>query len=77
MRQGRASRDVSEGGKREPRSHAMNPPGIAQYGIAKGDHVTDGGGTGYRGEPKHVGRGYSAPHDDGRKVHPSGSQGRR
>lgn len=76
MKQGRASRDVMESGKREPRPRAVIPSGVAQYGKAMGDHVTGQGATGYRGtNPFGGGRGYKAPgiKNDSKN---GGSQGR-
>lgn len=61
MRQGRASRDGSYGGKVEPKPHAYNPAGVAQIGVIVGSHVTSGPDSDYRGDPLHGGRGFKAP----------------
>jgi hypothetical protein len=76
MRQGRASRHVTEV-KVEPTPHSIVPAGVAQLGQAQGNHITDQGHTGYHGVNPNAGRGFKAPMDAGRQVHKSGSQGRR
>ena len=48
-------------GKTEPRAMAKNPGGVSQYGGAQGDHITNKSGTGYRGDPVRLGRGYEPP----------------
>lgn len=47
--------------KAEPRARAVNPGGVGQLGSAQGSHVTNKGGTGYRGEKLIAGAGYSPP----------------
>ena len=47
--------------KVEPRSRAQNPSAVAQLGEHVGDHVTNRGSTGYRGEPLVRGAGYNTP----------------
>jgi hypothetical protein len=76
MRQGRASRSGPGNRKIEPRPHAIHPGGVAQLGEHTGNHTTEHGATGYRGEEMHKGRGFKAPHDAGRTIHRGGSQGR-
>jgi hypothetical protein len=62
MKQGRASRDVDEGWKREPRPRAMNIDAVSQIGQAMGNHITERRGTadGYL-KNIYAGRGYTAP----------------
>lgn len=76
MRQGNSSR---EGGyrKREPVVRSINPGGVGQLGIVQGSHVTNQGGTGYRGDPFDLGRGFMAPRNKSQSNSNSGSQGRR
>lgn len=86
MKQGKASRDVSESYKRDPRANAMNPKGVSQIGTSLGDHVTDKSRTlRHVPEPLHAGRGFMSPlgargsagvGKGGRTLHPKGSQGR-
>ena len=47
--------------KTEPRPHARNPARVAQYGALVGDHVTNKGSTGYKGDPDFTRKGYSPP----------------
>jgi hypothetical protein len=63
--------------KVEPRAMAVNPKAVAQIGTALGNKATDVPGT-LRGgaEAMHKGRGFSAPHDEGRTIHHGGSQRR-
>jgi hypothetical protein len=61
MRQGRASRDVTEGQKMEPKSFSTNPGYVGQLGNKQGSHVTSHDDTSYRGDPFHIGRGFKAP----------------
>jgi hypothetical protein len=61
MKQGRASRDVRESYKVEPKPHIMNPGGVGQLGNSQGSHVTRGEDSDYRGDPLRGGRGYKAP----------------
>lgn len=65
-KQGHSDREVDRP-KVEPTAKAINPARVAQMGIA----------TAYPKDNPHLGRGFSAPHDAGRHVHPKGSQGRR
>lgn len=66
------------GRKREPVAHAMNPAGVAQIGSAMGNHATDVGKTLHGASTSmDAGRGFEAPKDSGRTVHPGGSQGRQ
>lgn len=74
MKQGRAVTSHS-GGKVEPRSKAINPGGVAQIGYAVGNHVMEGGETGYRGDSMHKGRGFKAPMNNSQSHH-CGSQGK-
>lgn len=78
MKQGRASRDVAEGGKREPRPYAINQHFPSQLGSAVDPKAA---------ERAHAGAGYKAPSvgpTDGmgqgpganREVKPHGGQGR-
>jgi len=47
--------------KVEPRAHAMNPGGVAQFGQSQGAHVTGKRESSYRGDPLRAGRGYQNP----------------
>jgi hypothetical protein len=47
--------------KAEPRPRAINPSAVHQIGNLQGDHVTNKGSTGYRGEELVRGQGYSPP----------------
>lgn len=87
MKQGRASRDVSESYKRDPRANAMNVKGVSQIGSAMGDHITGKGKVlNQVSQPLHAGRGFNSPLGargsagvgaGGRTIHAKGSQGRR
>lgn len=62
MKQGRASRDVMESTKVEPRSRAVNPGAAGQIGVALGNHVTDKRTSStYKGEELYPGKGFQAP----------------
>jgi hypothetical protein len=62
MKQGRASRDVDEGWKREPRPRAINIDAVSQIGQSMGNHVTDRRHS-VADYTKNIyaGRGYTAP----------------
>lgn len=77
MKQGHASREGKYGGKVEPSAKAINKNWVSQMGNSVGNHVTHKSEplSGVRADP-YKGRGYEAPHDAGRTVHRSGSQGR-
>jgi len=87
MKQGRASRDVNESWKRDPRANAMNVKGISQIGTSLGNHVTDKGKILKNiPQPLHAGRGFNSPigargsvgvGKGGRTIYGTGSQGRR
>ena len=87
MKQGRASRDVSESYKRDPHSHAINEKGVSQIGQNMGNHVTGKGRIMTSvPQPVHAGRGFTSPlgtrgtpgvGGGGRTIHKSGSQGSR
>jgi hypothetical protein len=47
--------------KVEPRPQAINPGGVAQLGNRVGDHTTNKGSSGYRGEKMSRGQGYATP----------------
>ena len=62
-RQGASRQSGSGGGARvverdahkaEPRSYAMSPEGVSQYGTAMGNHVSGGGGKGSGRRNEHV-----------------------
>lgn len=87
MKQGRASRDVSESYKRDPVARAMSTKGVSQIGQSMGNHI-----TGHKKvlnhviQPLHEGRGFNSPLGargtagvgaGGRTIHAKGSQGRR
>jgi len=85
MKQGRASRDVSESyAVTHPRTHAKVIAGVAQLGQRQGNHVTNRGSTGYGGVDMAAGKGYEPPKGPsqrsgvggGRDIHPAGSQRR-
>jgi len=76
MKQG-SGHNSNSGRKTEPRPMAINPAGVSQIGEALGNHATESGKKLDPQESMHAGRGFSAPKDDGRTVHHSGSQGRR
>ena len=48
-------------GKTEPIANKYRPQGVSQYGGMQGSHMTHGGDSNYRGEPKRGGRGYEPP----------------
>lgn len=75
MKQGRAPRRY-DGYKVEPRPRALIPAGVAEIGIAQGNHVTEQGETGYHGVGMHQGRGFKAPRNANQTTHKAGSQGR-
>lgn len=76
MKQGSASYTAADK-KREPTSTALSPGGVSQIGQAVGNHASDPGKTtNYTGDRVRIGAGYSAPMDDGRTTHHSGSQGK-
>ena len=75
MKQGRASRDVSESHHVDPKSRGINPGGVNMLGNMVGNHTTDHGTTSYKGEQLYRGRGYEAPRNKSQS-HGSGSQGR-
>lgn len=87
MKQGRASRDVSESYKRDPRANAMNVKGVSQIGQSMGDHITGKSKVLTNiPQPLHAGRGFNSPIGargsagvgaGGRTIHKTGSQGRR
>ncbi len=76
MKQGRASRDVSEGRARSPYSHADNVRAVSQIGQSLGNKATDHSKMINSIEPLSAGRGFSAPQPKSRQYH-QGSQGRR
>jgi hypothetical protein len=45
--------------KAEPRPRAINPSSVAQLGALVGDHVTNKGSTGYKGEELVRGKGFA------------------
>jgi len=75
MRQGKASRDVSESHKVEPKPNIYRPGGVGQLGNMQGSHVTGDRESDYRGEPLRGGRGYKAPSIKSQSHH-CGSQGK-
>lgn len=58
----------SEERKREPISHAVNPGGAAQIGIAQANRMAV--------IPLYAGHGYEAPVGGGTTIHENGSQGK-
>lgn len=66
MKQGRASSSGMASTKVEPKSHAYNPGGVSQIGVAIDPKAQ---------ETMHEGRGYHAP-KAGHTIHHRGSQGR-
>lgn len=86
MRQGRASRDVSESWKPKTDPHAISVKGVSQIGTSVGNHVT-GRSRILSGTQRSVdaGRGFYSPLGSpgtpgvggGRAIHRSGSQGKR
>jgi hypothetical protein len=85
VKQGRASRDVSESHKVEPKPKKVSEMAAAGLGEMRGSHATDGGDLPFKTEPLYLGRGYKAPGPSpdragpggGRTIYRSGSQGRR
>jgi hypothetical protein len=74
MRQGRATIMGRLDGKVEPKSTAVNPAGVANIGISKGNHAENKDlNSNYPSVD--AGRGYSAP-GVGTTVHNKGSQGK-
>jgi hypothetical protein len=68
---------MSNAKKVEPISHAMSVKGVSQIGTALGNKATDVPGTLPGGaKALNAGRGFSAPHDEGRTIHHGGSQRR-
>ncbi len=76
MKQGRASRDVSEGRARSPYSHADNVKAVSQIGQAMGNKATDHSKIITSVESLGAGRGFQSPQPKSRQYH-QGSQGRR
>jgi len=77
MKQGRASRDVSEShAVTRPKVNAISPGGTNMLGNMQGSHVTSHDDTNYRGEKLHEGRGFLAPPPKSVKTSNRGSQGR-
>jgi hypothetical protein len=77
MKQGRASRDVSEShAMTRPRTTAIGPGGVNMLGNMQGSHVTSHDDTNYRGEKLRIGRGFMAPAPKSVKTSSGGSQGR-
>lgn len=74
MKQGQASVSGSMDRKMEPNSHAVNPGGAANLGLAQGNHAEEGDFT-PRITPLYAGRGYQAP-AIASTSHKSGSQGK-
>ena len=66
MKQGSAQRDGQAGQKREPISEKMSESAASQLGQS----------VQYVKAPLKEGRGFTAPKDDSRECHSSGSQGR-
>lgn len=66
MKQG-SGKNTMAGGKVEPKANAMSVARASQLGIQ----------TAFNKPPLQEGRGFEAPKDSGRTVHPKGSQGRR
>jgi len=73
-------------GKTEPIANKYRPQGVSQYGGMQGSHMTHGGDSNYRGEPKRGGRGYEPPGmisdpvkavgvGGGRTIYQAGTQG--
>jgi hypothetical protein len=68
---------MSNAKKVEPIPHAMSVKGVSQIGLALGNKATDVPGTLPGGaKALNKGRGFSAPHDEGRTIHHGGSQRR-
>jgi hypothetical protein len=66
MKQGRASRDVSESHKREPIAHSISTAATAEIGILEAR---------IKSVPLYKGRGFEAPMNTSQS-HKSGSQGK-
>ena len=75
MKQGRASRDVRESTKVEPKPNVYLPGGVGQLGNMQGSHVTSDTDSDYRGDPLRGGRGFKAPPVKSQSSN-RGSQGR-
>lgn len=77
MKQGRASRDVAEGGKREPRPFAINQNFPSQIGSAIDPLAVEKmrEGTGYKPEFNGPTDGMAQGPGANRKVRPAGGQG--
>lgn len=73
MKQGQATNSTPDR-KTEPRSVAVCPAGVANLGLAQGDHADCGDFT-PRMTPLYEGRGYAAP-DIRATTNKSGSQGK-
>jgi hypothetical protein len=79
MKQGRASRDVRESTKVEPKAMAINPKWTSQIGSAMGNHSTDRSALLPKDkviEKMHQGRGYQSPRDYKVEIFNRGSQKR-
>lgn len=74
MNQGRASVSGPADRKVEPKSTAVNPGGVANLGLAQGNHA-DGKDFTPRITPLYAGRGYEAPAITSTS-HKCGSQGK-
>ena len=72
MKQGRASRDVSEGGKREPKAYAVSPAAVGELGMAMGNLA----GKRYSAPQLFQGNGYQAPSTKSMATSKGGSQGK-
>jgi hypothetical protein len=72
MKQGRASRDVAEGGKREPKAYAVSPSAAGQLGMAMGTLP----GHRYAAPQLFQGNGYQAPKNKSAATSKGGSQGK-
>jgi hypothetical protein len=72
MKQGRASRDVSEGGKREPKAYAVSPSAANQQGMAMGNLA----GKRFSAPQLYQGNGYQAPPTKSMATTKGGSQGK-
>jgi hypothetical protein len=75
MKQGRASRDVTESRKVEPRAHAVGKAYGGQLGSHYGNHADEGDTRRTAAVTMYEGRGYEAP-KAGRTIHHGGSQGK-
>jgi hypothetical protein len=77
MKQGRASRDVAEGGKREPRPYAINQNFPSQIGSAIDPMAVEKmqAGRGYKAETNGPTDGMEQGPGANRKVRPCGGQG--